>query len=78
MPSSTNSYIFCNNAVVAWKANLSAIIDTSSTEAELISDSYCAAEIAFIRKWAPELGFVQPSPTIVSSVADLHARLRLL
>jgi hypothetical protein len=63
---STNSYdIFCNNAVVSWKTKLSAIIATSSTEAELISAAYCAAEVAFIRKLAQELGFVQVSPTII-------------
>jgi hypothetical protein len=48
---STNSYdIFCNNAVVSWKTKLSAIIATSSTEAELISAAYCAIEVAFLRK----------------------------
>jgi len=63
---STNSYnIFCNNAVVSWKTKLSAIIATSSTEAELISDAYCAAEVAFLRKLAQELGFVQVSPTVI-------------
>jgi hypothetical protein len=63
---STNSYdIFCNNAVVSWKTKLSAIIITSSTEVELISAAYCAAEVAFIRKLAQELGFVQVSPTII-------------
>jgi hypothetical protein len=62
---STNSYdIFCNNAVVSWKTKLSAIIAISSTEAELISAAYCAAEVAFIRKLAQELGFVQVSQTI--------------
>jgi hypothetical protein len=35
-PKSTNNYdIFYNNAVVSWKTKLSAIIATSSTEAEL-------------------------------------------
>jgi hypothetical protein len=50
---------------VSWKTKLSAIITTSSTEAELISAAYCAAEVAFIRKLAQELGFVQVSPTII-------------
>ena len=63
---STNSYdICCNNVVVSWKTKLSAIIATSSTEAELISAAYCAAEVAFIRKLAQEIGFVQVSPTII-------------
>ena len=63
---STNCYhIFCNNAVVSWKTKLSAIIATSSTEAELISAAYCSAEIAFLRKLAQELGFAQVSPTII-------------
>jgi hypothetical protein len=65
-PKSTNSYdILCNNAVVSRKTKLSTIIATSSTEAELISAAYCAAEVAFIRKLAQELGFVQVSPTII-------------
>ncbi len=54
-----------NNAVVSWKTKLSTIIITSSTEAELISTAYCAAEVAFLRKLAQELGFVQVSPTII-------------
>jgi len=53
---STNSYdIFCNNAVVSWKTKLSAIIATSSTEAELISAAYCAAEVAFFESWLKNL-----------------------
>ena len=56
--------LICNNAVVSWKTKLSAIIATSSTEAELISAAYCSAEIAFLRKLAQELGFAQVSPTI--------------
>lgn len=35
------------------------------TEAELISPVYCATEVAFIRKSAQELGFVEVSPTII-------------
>ena len=50
---------------MSWKTKLSAIIATSSTEAELISAAYCAAEVAFLRKLAQELGFVQVSPTII-------------
>jgi len=50
---------------VSWKTKLSAIIATSSTEAELISAAYCAAEVAFLRKLAQELGFVQVSPTVI-------------
>jgi hypothetical protein len=62
---STNSYdIFLNNAVVSWKTKLSAIL-TTSTEAELISAAHCAAEVAFLRKLAEELGFHQVSPTII-------------
>ena len=63
---STNcNHVFCNNAVVSWKTKLSAIIATSSTEAELISVVYCSSELAFLRKLAQELGFVQVSPTII-------------
>ena len=50
---------------MSWKTKLSAIIATSSTEAELISVAYCAAEIVFLRNLAQELGFVQLSPTII-------------
>jgi hypothetical protein len=50
---------------VSWKTKLSAIIATSSTEAELISAAYCAPEVAFLRKLAQEVGFVQVSPTII-------------
>ena len=42
-----------------------AILATSSTEAELISAAHCAAEVAFLRKLAEELGFHQVSPTII-------------
>jgi len=35
------------------------------TEAELSSPAYGADEVVFIRKSAPELGFVQVSPTII-------------
>jgi hypothetical protein len=63
---STNSYdIFCNNAVVSWKTKLPQIIDTSSSEVELISASYFTPEIAFLRKLDQEIGFVQVSPTII-------------
>jgi hypothetical protein len=41
--SQINYNIFCNNAVVSWKTKHSAIIGTSSTEAELINVAYCAA-----------------------------------
>ena len=51
--------------VVSWKTKISAIIATSSTETELISVPYCAAEVDFLRKLAQELGFVQVSPTII-------------
>ena len=38
---------------------------TSSTETELISGAHCATEVAFLRKLAEELGFIQVSPTII-------------
>ncbi len=50
---------------MSWKTKHSTVIATSSTEAELISAAYCAAEVAFLRKLAQELGFVQVSPTII-------------
>jgi hypothetical protein len=50
---------------VSWKTKLSTIIVTSSTEVERISAAYIPAEIAFLRKLAQELGFVQESPTII-------------
>ena len=51
--------------MVSWKTKLSAIIATSSTEAELIAAAYCTAEVVFLRKLAQELGFVQVSSTVI-------------
>ena len=40
-------------------------LPTVTTESELISASHCAAEVAFLRKLAKELGFNQVSPTVI-------------
>jgi hypothetical protein len=63
--SSLSYLIFCNNAVVSWKASLSSVLAMSSAEAELIALCACAADIAYCRKLANELGFLQLRPTII-------------
>ena len=40
-------------------------LSTSSIETEMISVAHCATEVAFLRKLAEELGFIQVSPTII-------------
>jgi hypothetical protein len=65
---------------VSWKTKLSTIIVTSSTEVERISAAYIPAEIAFLRKLAQELGFVQVSPTIIFEDNNglLHLTIRVI
>lgn len=58
-------YLFVNNAAFAWRASLAAILALSTAEAELISICACATEIAYCRKLANELGFLQLKPTIL-------------
>ena len=62
---------------MSWTTKLAVIIATSSTEAELISDAYCAAEVVFLRKLDQELGFVQVSPTIFLKITVLNGLLHL-
>ena len=57
--------IFCNNAVFSWKSSLSSILAMSSAEAELIALCAFAADVAYCRKLANELGFLQLHPTII-------------
>jgi hypothetical protein len=63
--SSLSYLIFCNNAVFSWKASLSSVFAMSSAEAELIALCACAADVAYCRKLANELGFLQLRPTII-------------
>jgi hypothetical protein len=63
--SSLSYLIFCNNAVFSWKASLSSLLAMSSAEAELIALCACAADVAYCRKLANELGFLQLRPTII-------------
>jgi hypothetical protein len=63
--SSLSYLIFCNNAVFSWKASLSSVLAMSSAEAELIALCACAADVAYCRKLANELGFLQLRPTII-------------
>jgi hypothetical protein len=63
--SSLSYLIFCNNAVFSWKASLSSVPAMSSAEAELIALCACAADVAYCRKLANELGFLQLRPTII-------------
>ena len=58
-------YLFVNNAAFAWRSALAAILALSTAEAELISICSCATEIAYCRKLADELGFLQLKPTIL-------------
>jgi hypothetical protein len=63
---STNChYILSNNALVYFRSKIASILATSTTEAELISVSSCAQDVAFCRKLADELGFKQTKPTIL-------------
>ena len=57
--------IFCNNAVFSWKSTLTSVLAISSAEAELIALCACAADVAYCRKLANELGFLQLRPTII-------------
>ena len=63
--SSISYLIFCNNAVFTWKASLSSVLAMSSAEAEMIALCDCAADVAYCRKLANELGFLQLRPTII-------------
>ena len=63
--SSLSYLIFCNNAVFSWKFSLSSVLAMSSAEAELIALCACAADVAYCRKVANELGFLQLPPTII-------------
>jgi hypothetical protein len=58
-------YLFVNNAAFSWRAALASILALSTAEAELISICACATEIAYARKLANELGFLQVKPTIL-------------
>ena len=63
--SSLSYLIFCNNAVFSWKSTLSSVLAMSSAEAELIALCACAADVAYCRKLANELGFLQLRPTVI-------------
>ena len=63
--SSLSYLIFCNNAVFSWKSSLSSVLAMSSAEAELIALCACAADVAYCRKLANELGFLQLRPTVI-------------
>jgi hypothetical protein len=66
--SSLTYLIFCNNAVFSWKASLSSVPAMSSAEAELIALCSCTADVAdvaYCRKLANELGFLQLRPTVI-------------
>jgi hypothetical protein len=57
--------VFCNNAVFSWKATLASVLAMSTAEAELIALYACAADVAYCRKIANELGFLQLRPTVI-------------
>jgi hypothetical protein len=50
------------NSQKSWKFFVFCFV-SGSIEAELISTTYCVAEVKFIRRLVTELGFVQRSPT---------------
>ena len=63
---STHCYmIFVNGAVFSWKSAVASVLAMSSTEAELIALCACAADVAYCRKVANELGFLQWRPTVI-------------
>ena len=62
---STSHYILCNNALVHWRTKVTSVWTTSTTEAELISVARCSQDVAFCRKLAYELGFMQTKPTVL-------------
>ncbi len=57
-------YIMCNNALVHWRSKVASILATSTTGFELISAASCSQDVAFCRKLANELGFMQTKPTL--------------
>ena len=57
--------IFVNGAVFSWKSAVASVLAMSSTEAELIALCACAADVAYCRKVANELGFLQWRPTVI-------------
>ena len=63
--------VFVNNAVFSWKSALSTILATSSGVAELLAVCAAGQEIAWARKFAAELGFLQlaPTPLYIDSTA---------
>ena len=69
--SSLSYLIFCNNAVFSWKASLSSVLAMSSAEAELIAFCACAADVAYCRKLANELGFLQLRSTIIHGAKQI-------
>jgi hypothetical protein len=50
---------------VHWRSKVASILATSTTEAELISDASCSQDVAFCRKLANELGFMQTKTTVL-------------
>jgi hypothetical protein len=62
--------IFCNNAVFSWKASFSSVLAMLSAEAELIDLCACAADVAYCRTLANELGFLQLRPTIMNIIHE--------
>lgn len=68
VPSRKSTYcylIFVNGAVFSWKSAVASVLAMSSTEAELIALCACAADVAYCRKVANELGFHQWRPTVI-------------
>ena len=63
---SVSSYIIeCGGGPIAWSSKQQAIVALSSCEAEYLSCSYCARQIIWLRSLFDELGFKQPTATIL-------------
>ena len=56
---------FLQQLSVQLESSLSSVLAMSSAEAELIALCACAADVAYCRKLANELGFLQLRPTII-------------
>ena len=63
---SVSGYIIeCGGGPIAWSSKQQAIVALSSCEAEYLSCSYCARQIVWLRSLFLELGFPQPTATIL-------------
>ena len=63
---SVSGYIIeCGGGPIAWSSKQQTIVALSSCEAEYLSCSHCARQIIWLRSLFDELGFKQPTATIL-------------